>query len=56
MSKGKIVSPAETGARGIPKGVGASKAPKSGVISPAQYGKKGKPGKAGFPGGPAARD
>lgn len=56
MSKGKIVSPTEMGAKGIPKGVGAGKAPKSGVVSPSQYGKRGKPGKAGFPGGAAARD
>lgn len=55
MSK-KFVSPAESGKRGIPPGVGSSKAPKKGVISPNQYGKQGKPGKAGFPGGKAALD
>jgi len=56
MSKGKIVSPNQFGGKGIPKGVGASKAPRGTVISPNQYGKKGKPGKAGFPGGKAALD
>lgn len=55
MSK-KIVSPNELGKRGIPPGVGSSKAPKKGFVSPNEYGKRGKPGKAGFPGGAAARD
>lgn len=55
MSK-KFVSPNETGAKGIPPGVGGGKKPGKGVISPNEYGKKGRPGKAGFPGGPAARD
>lgn len=55
MSK-KFVVPNETGARGIPPGVGSSKLPKKGIVSPNELGKKGKPGKAGFPGYPAARD
>lgn len=57
MSQKKIVSPNETGAKGIPPGVGSSNGPKkSGVVSPNEYGKRGKPGKAGFPGYKAARD
>lgn len=55
MSK-KFVVPNETGKRGIPPGVGSSKAPKSGFVVPSDLGKKGKPGKPGFPGGAAARD
>lgn len=55
MSK-KFIVPSETGAKGIPKGVGSSKAPRGGFVVPSEVGKKGKPGKAGFPGGPAARD
>lgn len=55
MSK-KFVIPNQVGQQGIPKGVGNSSAPKKGINSPNQQGKKGMPGKAGFPGGPAARD
>lgn len=55
MSK-KFVVPNAIGQKGIPPGVGSSKAPKKGIISPNQFGKKGQPGKAGFPGGKAALD
>jgi len=55
MSK-KFVVPSQSGRKGLPPGVGASKAPKKGIISPSQFGSKGKPGKAGFPGGKAALD
>lgn len=52
----KFVVPAEKGGKGLPPGVGSSKAPKGGFVVPAEAGKRGKPGKAGFPGGKAARD
>lgn len=56
MSRKGFVIPSKSGGKGIPPGVGSSKAPKSGIISPSKVGKCGKPGKAGFPGGKAALD
>ena len=55
MSK-KFVVPTESGRKGLPPGVGSSKAPKKGFVVPSEIGKKGKPGKAHFPGDKPARD
>ena len=56
MSSKKFVVPSDMKGRGIPPGVGSSKAPKKGFVVPSEIGKRGQPGKAGFPGGKAARD
>lgn len=46
MSK-KFVVPSESGGKGLPPGVGSSKAPKKGFVIPSEMGKRGKPGKSG---------
>lgn len=55
MSK-SIRVPAETGRKGLPPGVGSSKAPKRGFVVPSEIGSRGKPHKRGFPNTPPARD
>jgi hypothetical protein len=52
----KFVVPSEAKGKGLPPGVGSSKAPKGGFVVPSEVGKRGKPGKAHFPGDKPARD
>ncbi len=52
MAKKGINVPAETGARGIPPGLGSNfpKGKKKGIVSPSEMGDKGMP-KSSYPGG-----
>lgn len=56
MSKKTVVSPTETGSRGIPPGLKGGGHPKKGFVIPSETGNRGKPTKSGVTSRPAPRD